>query len=348
MARQRRCHRHGDPAAGGLPQRAGAGARAAAARERGRGRPGGGRHDLRHRARHHPRLRFHPDRRRPGLSDPSLQPPASRTRCPVERARLVADARHRSGEHLRRLPGLPVFRRPRPGAALGVHGHRPRGGGTDHALPAAAARARQQPRCRRLGTAWPALARDRGTASAALARRRNRDCLRRLPGALAATAVGERPRCADSRTTRLARTRFRAAAANSARPMSGICSSSKARTPSPCWRRPRHLDPKLEALVARGLLDGYDHPARYLPPRAVQERRRAALARSRDAAGSARRGARHDPVQAGHLRALPGGRRTRPPASRARPCGPRRIAARGARRIAAAGATTITGRASSR
>lgn len=37
------------------------------------------------------------------------------------------------------------------------------------------------------------------------------------------------------------------------------------------------LDPILQALVARGLLDGYDQPARYLPPRSVQERRRAAL-----------------------------------------------------------------------
>jgi predicted exporter len=38
-----------------------------------------------------------------------------------------------------------------------------------------------------------------------------------------------------------------------------------------------NLDPKLEALVSRGLLDGYDQPARYLPTRTVQERRRAAL-----------------------------------------------------------------------
>jgi predicted exporter len=37
------------------------------------------------------------------------------------------------------------------------------------------------------------------------------------------------------------------------------------------------LEPKLEALVARGLLDGYDQPARYLPTKAVQEQRRAAL-----------------------------------------------------------------------
>ena len=38
-----------------------------------------------------------------------------------------------------------------------------------------------------------------------------------------------------------------------------------------------NLDPKLAALVARGLLEGYDQPARYLPTRAVQEQRRAAL-----------------------------------------------------------------------
>jgi len=37
------------------------------------------------------------------------------------------------------------------------------------------------------------------------------------------------------------------------------------------------LDPKLKTLVDRGLLDGYDQPARYLPTMAVQERRRAAL-----------------------------------------------------------------------
>jgi predicted exporter len=37
------------------------------------------------------------------------------------------------------------------------------------------------------------------------------------------------------------------------------------------------LDPKLKALVDRGLLDGYDQPARYLPPTAVQEQRRASL-----------------------------------------------------------------------
>jgi predicted exporter len=37
------------------------------------------------------------------------------------------------------------------------------------------------------------------------------------------------------------------------------------------------LDPKLQDLVARGLLDGYDQPGRYLPTRAVQERRRGAL-----------------------------------------------------------------------
>jgi predicted exporter len=37
------------------------------------------------------------------------------------------------------------------------------------------------------------------------------------------------------------------------------------------------LDPKLQGLVARGLLDGYDQPGRYLPTKAVQERRRAAL-----------------------------------------------------------------------
>jgi len=38
-----------------------------------------------------------------------------------------------------------------------------------------------------------------------------------------------------------------------------------------------NLDPKLAALVARGLLDGYDQPARYLPTRSVQQQRRAAL-----------------------------------------------------------------------
>jgi predicted exporter len=37
------------------------------------------------------------------------------------------------------------------------------------------------------------------------------------------------------------------------------------------------LDPKLQGLVARGLLDGYDQPGRYLPTKAVQQRRRAAL-----------------------------------------------------------------------
>ena len=37
------------------------------------------------------------------------------------------------------------------------------------------------------------------------------------------------------------------------------------------------LEPKLESLVTRGLLDGFDHPARYLPAKATQERRRAAL-----------------------------------------------------------------------
>jgi predicted exporter len=37
------------------------------------------------------------------------------------------------------------------------------------------------------------------------------------------------------------------------------------------------LDLRLEALVARGLLDGYDQPARYLPTKAVQDRRRATL-----------------------------------------------------------------------
>jgi predicted exporter len=37
------------------------------------------------------------------------------------------------------------------------------------------------------------------------------------------------------------------------------------------------LDQQLAALVARGSLAGFDHPARYLPTKAVQERRRAAL-----------------------------------------------------------------------
>ena len=37
------------------------------------------------------------------------------------------------------------------------------------------------------------------------------------------------------------------------------------------------LDPPLEALVARGSLGGFDHPARYLPTRIAQERRRATL-----------------------------------------------------------------------
>jgi predicted exporter len=37
------------------------------------------------------------------------------------------------------------------------------------------------------------------------------------------------------------------------------------------------LDPKLKVLVDRGLLDGYDQPARYLPTKAIQEQRRAAL-----------------------------------------------------------------------
>ena len=199
--RHRRRHRHRDPAAGGLPQPVGAGTRAAAARQRGRRGPGGGRHHLRYRARHHPRLRFHLDRRRPGLSDTSVQPPASRARCPVQRARPVADARHRSREHLHRLPGLPVFRRPRSRAGLGIHGHGPRGGGTDHTIPVAAAGAEEPPRRRRLRTAWPALACDRGTAPTALARRRDRDSLRRLPGALASTAMGEQSRCADASAT---------------------------------------------------------------------------------------------------------------------------------------------------
>ena len=37
------------------------------------------------------------------------------------------------------------------------------------------------------------------------------------------------------------------------------------------------LDSRLETLVTRGQLDGYDHAARYLPTKTVQERRRAAL-----------------------------------------------------------------------
>jgi predicted exporter len=37
------------------------------------------------------------------------------------------------------------------------------------------------------------------------------------------------------------------------------------------------LDPQLASLVARGALDGFDQPARYLPTQAIQERRRAAL-----------------------------------------------------------------------
>lgn len=37
------------------------------------------------------------------------------------------------------------------------------------------------------------------------------------------------------------------------------------------------LDPELQSLVARGALGGYDQPARYLPTKATQERRRAAL-----------------------------------------------------------------------
>jgi predicted exporter len=42
-------------------------------------------------------------------------------------------------------------------------------------------------------------------------------------------------------------------------------------------RKAANLDPQLEALAARGVLGGYDQPARYLPSKAVQERRRAAL-----------------------------------------------------------------------
>jgi predicted exporter len=37
------------------------------------------------------------------------------------------------------------------------------------------------------------------------------------------------------------------------------------------------LDPQLESFVTRGALGGFDHPARYLPTKAAQERRRAAL-----------------------------------------------------------------------
>ena len=57
------------------------------------------------------------------------------------------------------------------------------------------------------------------------------------------------------------------------------------------------LDPKLEALVARGLLGGYDQPARYLPTKAVQEQRRAALPDPGKLRAALERGARHDPVQ---------------------------------------------------
>jgi predicted exporter len=42
-------------------------------------------------------------------------------------------------------------------------------------------------------------------------------------------------------------------------------------------RKAADLEPKLAALVARGVLEGYDQPARYLPAKSVQERRRAAL-----------------------------------------------------------------------
>jgi len=42
-------------------------------------------------------------------------------------------------------------------------------------------------------------------------------------------------------------------------------------------RKAADLDSQLEALVTRGVLGGYDQPARYLPTKAVQEQRRAAL-----------------------------------------------------------------------
>src|SRR4030043_2013222 len=51
----------------------------------------------------------------------------------------------------------------------------------------------------------------------------------------------------------------------------------EARHPQPVPASAAARDPQLESFVTRGALGGFDHPARYLPTKAAQEGRRAAL-----------------------------------------------------------------------
>jgi hypothetical protein len=125
--RHRRQHRPGAAAVAGLPQLAHSPARRVAAGQRRSRRPRRGGPAVPVRARHHRRLRLHPDRRGAGLPDPFLQPPARRAVALGQRAEAVADAGDRRGRHLHRLPDLPVLRGRWPAAAGGLHHRWPRG-----------------------------------------------------------------------------------------------------------------------------------------------------------------------------------------------------------------------------
>ena len=224
-------------------------------------------------------LRLHADRRRAGLSDPPVQPPAPRldarasaralwptlatgvaSTCVAYLAFLFSGVRGLAQLSVFTVVGLAVaglttrFLLP----PLVPDGTRDAGG------------------FRAAGTA---LERDRRPASTALAGRRDRGRLRRL------TSRCRRDRCGRTISAALtpvpraaARTRLGSCARSSVRPTSGTCSSSKARTRSPCWRRRRPSTRSWSRWSTRGQLGRRSTtPARYLPTQATQERRRAAL-----------------------------------------------------------------------
>ena len=185
---------------------------------------------------------------------------------------LVADARDRRRQYLRRVPRVPVLGRARTRAAVRLHRDRPRGGRLDDALPAAAAgpgHAAAMPPTS--AAARPPLARDRAPAAAALARRRCGFALHRRtwlsPRPLWENDLGG----TDAGAPRADRARLGTAPANWARPTCATCSSSRAATHSPSWAKRRGAGPAIAGARPRGALGGFDHPARYLPTKSVQD-----------------------------------------------------------------------------
>ena len=195
----------------------------------------------RRRARHHRRVRLHPDRRGPGPPDPPVLAPARRRHPVAERARDLAHARHRRGLDPHRLRHLPALRRRRPAAARGVHDRRFADRGADHA-PAAAGTARSlAARSGLVAVGGNAVERDRTRAAPAPACAGGR-CSR--PSRWRASRCRARPFWQNdlSKLTPVppaALARDAQLRANSARRTCATCSRSAART-----RNRRSNDPK--------------------------------------------------------------------------------------------------------